>query len=141
MIYHTVRMWHPRGPLQTEVWAYWAIDKNAPPEIREHMRKNGMQAFGPGGVQEQDDMDNWRNASDAGKSFQARKYLSHIGMGVGHEELNPGLPGRSIPAFCGEINQRSMYKRWEEMMNANSWADIQIDPMTANFEGSAMIKG
>ena len=22
---HTVRMWHPRGPLQTEVWAYWAL--------------------------------------------------------------------------------------------------------------------
>jgi hypothetical protein len=40
-----------------------------------------------------------------------------------------------------EINQRSYYTRWEEFMNARSWKDISIDPITAKFEGTATFKG
>jgi hypothetical protein len=40
-----------------------------------------------------------------------------------------------------EHNQRHFYQRWEAFMNAESWADIGIDPITAPFEGMATMKG
>ena len=138
---HTTRIWHPRGPAHTEVWSFMAIDKAAPQEVKDAYRVNCMQSFGPSGLLEQDDMDNWRSSSEAGKSPRARGYLQEISMGIAHEYENPHLPGRSIPAFCGEINQRSMYARWQEFMNARSWADISVDPITAIFEGTATMKG
>ena len=32
---------------------------------------------------------------------------------------------------------RHFYQRWEEFMNAGSWADIPLDPPTAIYEGTA----
>jgi phenylpropionate dioxygenase-like ring-hydroxylating dioxygenase large terminal subunit len=136
-----VRIWHPRGPLRTEVWAFWAIDRDASEQVKRAYRINGMQSFGPSGLSEQDDMDNWRGSTEAGTSAIARKYLSHIAMGIGHEWEHPDLPGKAIPKAFGEVNQRSMYVRWQEFMNAASWADIHIDPITAKFEGTATMKG
>jgi phenylpropionate dioxygenase-like ring-hydroxylating dioxygenase large terminal subunit len=133
----TVRIWHPRGPLSTETWCFSSIDHDAPPEIKKLQR---LTSFGPSGTFEQDDMDNWRNATEAGLSAQARKYPQLVSMGVGHEVSNPELPGRSAPNRYAEINQRFMYLRWQEMMNADSWADISIDPITAEFEGTATMK-
>jgi len=117
------------------------VEENASEEVKRAYRINGIQSFGPTGLLEQDDMDNWRNATDAGRSIQARKYLQNIAMGVGHEQRNPGIPGRSVPSSFSEINQRAMYVRWQEMMNAESWADISIDPITVQFEGTATMKG
>jgi hypothetical protein len=135
------RIWHPRGPFHTEVWAFWCLDREMPEEVKRAQRISGMQSFGPSGLAEQDDMDNWRGSTEAGKSAVARKVRAHIGMGVGHEWFNPDLPGRSVPNSFAEINQRAMYVRWQEMMNAESWADISVDPITATFEGTATMKG
>jgi phenylpropionate dioxygenase-like ring-hydroxylating dioxygenase large terminal subunit len=137
----TVRLWHPRGPLQTEVWSFTSLDADSPDEIKRTMRIQCMQSFGPSGLLEQDDMDNWRNASGAGRSLQARKYPQNISMGVGREVSDPRLPGVSTPNNMAELPQRAMYVRWQEMMNADSWADISVDPITATFEGTATMQG
>tara|TARA_B100001750_G_C15220774_1_gene453141 strand:- start:303 stop:608 length:306 start_codon:yes stop_codon:yes gene_type:complete len=100
-----------------------------------------MQSFGPSGLSEQDDMDNWRGSTEAGKSYIARKYLSHIAMGIGHEGEHPDLPGKAIPKAFGEVNQRGMYLKWQQFMNANSWTEIPVDPITAKFEGSTEVFG
>jgi ethylbenzene dioxygenase subunit alpha len=43
--------------------------------------------------------------------------------------------------YISENNQRLFYQRWEEFMNAESWAEIPIAPVTARFEGTATIRG
>ena len=58
----------------------------------------------------------------------------------------PPRPTRSYAGlvserYISENNQRNFYARWQEFMNAESWADIHIDPMTAQFEGTATMKG
>jgi 3-phenylpropionate/trans-cinnamate dioxygenase alpha subunit len=137
----TVRIWHPRGAGETEVWSFTFVDKAMPEELKRLWRVQCMQSFGPSGLLEQDDMDNWRNSSEAGRSLVARKTPNVISMGAGHEWDNPELPGLSVPNTFSEINQRSMYKRWQEFMDAKSWGDISIDPITATFEGTATMKG
>jgi hypothetical protein len=43
--------------------------------------------------------------------------------------------------YTSENNQRNFYRRWEEFMNAEDWADIPIEPGTADFEGTATLNG
>jgi len=59
----TVRIWHPRGAGETEVWSFTFVDKAMPEELKRLWRVQCMQSFGPSGLLEQDDMDNWRNSS------------------------------------------------------------------------------
>ena len=134
------RVWHPRGPLKTEVWAWSYWDKRAPEDVRTHFRITSM-TFGPGGIMEQDDMDNWRGSSEAGRSLVARRVPSNVAMGIGHETTHPLLPGRIHPRSQGEHPQRYFYRRWQEFMNAEGWAGIGLDPRTARFEGTASLHG
>ena len=137
----TLRIWHPRGPLRTEVWSFVYQDSAASDEVKGARRIGTMQTFGPSGTFEQDDMDNWRNSSEAGRSVIGRRYLQDLSMGKGHETSSTDLPGVMIPRTHGEINQRSMYARWQEFMNADGWSDIRVDPIRGRYDGSATFKG
>ena len=138
----TVRMWHPRGPFQTEVWSFVAIDRAAPPEVKDLFRRYTMSQFGPSGLFEQDDMDNWSNSTTAGRSTVARKSLNIVSMGAGHEGPHPVLPGVvAVEKNCSEVNQRWFYARWAEVMAATDWGQIAVAPRTARYEGTATFKG
>ena len=62
-------------------------------------------------------------------------------MGTGRSNSHLIYPGQVSDEYISEHNQRGFYVRWEEFMNAESWSDIPIDPITANFEGSAQMQG
>jgi hypothetical protein len=62
-------------------------------------------------------------------------------MGLGHAGPHPEYPGLVSERYISENNQRLFYQRWEEFMNAGSWADISIDPIKADFEGTATMQG
>jgi ethylbenzene dioxygenase alpha subunit len=86
-------------------------------------------------------MDNWGQVTEASKSIIARRYPAVLSMGAGHAGRNEEWPGRLSERYISENNQRGYYERWMEFMNANSWADIHIDPITVNFEGTATLHG
>jgi len=86
-------------------------------------------------------MDNWRGVTEASLSPLARKYTQDLSMGVGHSGSHVDYPGLVSERYISEHNQRHFYHRWEAFMNAESWADIPIDPITAPFEGTATMKG
>ena len=68
--------------------------------------------------------------------------IQSLSVCVGHSGLDPEYRGGIVAErFFSESNQRHMYARWQEFMNAKSWADIHIDPITAKFEGTATMKG
>src|SRR5437763_8527882 len=54
----TIRVWHPRGPDKTEVWAWIFVDKAAPPQVKKALRLTGARVFGPCGASEQVDIAN-----------------------------------------------------------------------------------
>ena len=136
-----VRLWLPRGPQKTEVWGFQIIDKAAPQDMRDRFRRHGMLAFGVAGLQEVDDADNWNQCVLAGKSLIGRKHLQILSLGLGHAEEQDVIPGYRSPNTINEDRQRGLYKRWQEFMDAESWADIPIYPPTANYEGTATFKG
>ena len=140
----TVRMWHPRGPYHTEIWSFMIEDKTAPQEIRDLQRTSSMRIFGVSGIFEQDDMDNWNQCTTAGKSLMARKVAQYVAMGLGHEEVegHEELAGHLfVSNHISELNQRNLYARWQEFMQAESWRDVSTAPRTAKYEGTATFKG
>lgn len=47
----TLRVWHPRGPDQVEVWAFCITDKAASDEVKAAFENSATRAFGPAGAQ------------------------------------------------------------------------------------------
>jgi len=133
----------PRGPNKTEIWTFEAYDVGAPDEVQRLVREQSVHGAGqPSGLSMQDDMDNWRGVSNSGGHFAARNIRHDLSMGMGHDGPGTDRPGlRVSDVFCSEVNQRSYYTRWEEFMNAESWADIHIDPITGTYEGTATFRG
>ena len=126
------RVWHPRGPDKTEVWAYSFADKDAPKEVKDAMRAELFQTFGPAGNFEQDDMNNFGQSTSIAKSLVARKVVMNLQLGFNHDHLLEELPG-VIGTSPGEANQRAFYARWAEVMDAPSWSAIKLDTRSPAF--------
>ena len=93
------------------------------------------------GIVEMDDSDNWIQMTGSGRTPMARKHLHQISMGVGHAGPDPEYPGWVSERYISENNQQHFYNRWQEFMNARTWKAIPVEPITANFEGTATIQG
>ena len=109
-------------------------------EIKSDIRKRATQSGANilSGMTMQDDMDNWRNVTDSGRTPFGRTIRQNLSMGIGHHDSDLGFPGVTVSGRpVAEVGQRGYYIRWQEFMNARNWADIHIDPITAQFEGSA----
>jgi 3-phenylpropionate/trans-cinnamate dioxygenase subunit alpha len=120
----TIRVWHPRGPDKTECWAFVYADKAAPPEVKKAIRLAGARVFGPGGTFEQDDMDNWQGCTQTGRGIVARRYPLNYQMGLGREKFDPQRGAVTSDYRYSESNHRRFYRRWAQLMAANSWADV-----------------
>ncbi len=135
------RMALPRGPLKTEFWDFAIYEKDAPVAMQRALATGHGQNNGAAGLNEQDDIDNWRSVSEASRSPIARRYAQNVSMGLRHAGAHDDLPGIVAQRYISENNQRHFYVRWQEFMNAESWADIPIAPITATFEGTATMNG
>lgn len=122
----TILVSHPLGPHRTEMWRVYFVDKDAPAEARDFLRRYYMRYSGPGGMTEQDDMENWNYASQASQGEMARRYPYHYKAG-----LNAGGPHETVPGFAtekpitSEQNPRALYRRWAEFMDASSWDELR----------------
>jgi phenylpropionate dioxygenase-like ring-hydroxylating dioxygenase large terminal subunit len=135
------RLAHPRGPLRTEFWHFVLLEKDAPDEIKDVIRIGSQANNGAAGLFEQDDVDNWRQVTEASRSRVGRRVPQDLSMGLGRAGVNPDYPGMVSERYISENNQRLFYLRWQEFMNAESWADIALAPVTARFEGTATLRG
>jgi phenylpropionate dioxygenase-like ring-hydroxylating dioxygenase large terminal subunit len=122
----SIAVWHPRGAMQTEAWRWFLVDHDTPQEVKDLLRHYYMRYSGPGGLTEQDDMENWNYASTASKGVIARRYPYNYQMGLGRETTHPHLPGVYSEGFS-EQNQRAFYKRWAELMDGRHWDEMLGD--------------
>ncbi len=120
----TLRVWHPRGPGKTEIWSWVFIDQAAPPEVKEAFRLAGVRGFSPGGTFEQDDMDNWQECTQTCRGVVSRRMPVNNQMGLGHERFDPALGAWTSDSGYSESNHREFYRRWQELMTAESWSAL-----------------
>ncbi|MHA7241295.1 aromatic ring-hydroxylating oxygenase subunit alpha [Arthrobacter sp. TMS1-12-1] len=132
---------HPIAPDETEVWRWFLIDKKAPEHVREWLRQYYMRYGGPGGMTEQDDMENWDYATQASKGVVAQRYPYNYQQGLGTEglsELKKAI--HSNHAISGEVNARAFYRRWSEFVDGLSWEEL-VDVAKVDDRIEAIKKG
>jgi 3-phenylpropionate/trans-cinnamate dioxygenase alpha subunit/dibenzofuran dioxygenase alpha subunit len=118
-------LWHPRGPQLTEAWYWLAVERNAPPEVKEagilRSMRMGNSASGMFG---QDDSANFERVAESTSPPQARQHPFNFAMALKHDGHWPGsetwqvagVPGEIGPHFA-EQNQRRFYAYWAQLID------------------------
>jgi phenylpropionate dioxygenase-like ring-hydroxylating dioxygenase large terminal subunit len=112
----SIRVNHPKGPRCTEVWSYCLVPTDAPPDVRAAAHSSYQVTFGPGGLVEEEDGENWIAMTDGATTARTDDRPLHIGMGLGTEYTDEALPGSLGPLYS-EHNQRGFYKNWRRWMD------------------------
>jgi len=115
-----IRVWHPRGPDKVEAWTWCLVDKAAPQEVKDFIRRSFVQDMGPAGFVEVDDEQNWSQCTASARGVVARRYPLNYQMRVGHEPLPEDYPGK-VHRAPSEAHIRGFYERWAQLMNAPTW--------------------
>ena len=120
----TFRVWHPKGPRETELHTWVLVNKSASEEIREKYRLGVMRTFSPSGTLEMDDGENWEHATQVNRGLVTRRQKLHYALGLDTEIDMPELPGRVFRSQANDANQRAYYQRWLDLVGHERWADM-----------------
>jgi 3-phenylpropionate/trans-cinnamate dioxygenase alpha subunit len=119
------RVWMPKGPHQTEIWSWALVDRDAPPDVVEAIRIGAARSFGPSGLLEQDDGENWMEIQRTLRGRMARSTRFNVEMGMHNPRMTSDeVPGNVSHVFA-ENAARAMYDRWSELMTSATWAEAE----------------
>jgi PAH dioxygenase large subunit len=107
----------PISATRTRMWSWLAVDKDASPEFRKATYETYVRTFGPAGIYDQDDMENWEDCTRANLGPAAKRHALHHKMGIARpvDTSWPG-PGVAYADSYGEMTQRSWYGAWLDLM-------------------------
>lgn len=120
---NTLRVWHPRGPDRMEVYAWILVDKAMSPEVKEAQRLQTIRTFSVSGLLEQDDGENWGEIQKVLRGAVQRRFDFNYQMGLGHELPHDDYPG-SLGYVMGEKASRGFYRRYAQLMDAETWPAV-----------------
>jgi phenylpropionate dioxygenase-like ring-hydroxylating dioxygenase large terminal subunit len=118
----------PRGPSHTELWWFTFVPKGAPPHVKRAFVQTATHLFGPAGLLEQDDGENWSQSTRSARGVGAQKLGHQLAMGLGRDEVILGDAGEHyLETTISEHGQRWFYRGWTEWMAARDWADLKAN--------------
>lgn len=120
----SIRVWHPRGTDEIEIWAWTVLDKSMPEEVREAQRLYNLRTFGPSGIFEQDDGENWSEIQAISRGWRTNTVPLNYQMGLGSEREDGVHPGRTSGLYSDAAG-RQFYRRWAELMNTPAWHETE----------------
>jgi hypothetical protein len=107
---------HPRGPLEQEIWQWTMVERDAPKVVKEIAVQRVYQAQHMAGTVAPDDVENLERMVEAMHAPRNWRKPFHYGLQLGHQEEGPGgVPGNLGPN-PSEVNQRQFYRFWLELM-------------------------
>ena len=112
----------PRGPLETELWWFTFLPKGASEQERRTTIWAANHLFGPAGLLEQDDGENWSHSTRGATGTMTQRLPLNYAMGRGHDHVLTDPSGQSrIETVVNEHGQRWTYQCWQEWMTAEHW--------------------
>ena len=123
----------PRDPSHTEIWWFTFVDRNMPREMRDFMVSMACRVFGPAGVLEQDDGENWAQATAQTRGVASRrmKHLLKMGLGRGKIIKEGGLA--RVEGLTSEHGQLWTYHSWAQWMKGLSWDELRKATTPGDF--------
>lgn len=111
----TIRVWQPVDEQRIRVYSWLLVERNAPQDWKDLVRRTYILTFGAAGMLEQDDTEVWEavTASTRALAYEDEpRYLDYT-MGIGAEEVRdfPG-PGKVFAGKFSEESARGFYRRW-----------------------------
>lgn len=116
----------PKGPTSTEIWWFTFLEADLDDETRRKRVNRANHTFGPAGILEQEDGENWGESTKAAKGVISKQhplnYAMNLGLGeVIIDELGP-------PRVETRINEHAQlwyYRAWADWMSASSWQELR----------------
>lgn len=123
-----ISMRMPKGPGVTEIWWYTILNHELPAETVKAKRHRSNHTFGPAGMLEQDDGENWGESTKGAGGTVAKNYPLNYAMQIGHGEIinDEGSPPR-IETNVNEHGQLWTYRAWAEWMAARNWDELRAN--------------
>ncbi|MEZ5557037.1 MAG: SRPBCC family protein [Pseudomonadales bacterium] len=115
----------PRGPFETELWWFNYLPRDLSEQERRQANFAQNHIFGPAGLLEQDDGENWSHSTRGAMGSYARTLPLNLSMGRGLDRVTSDPSGQSrIETVVNEHGQRWTYQSWQEWMQAESWQEL-----------------
>ncbi|ORW32732.1 hypothetical protein AWB91_09580 [Mycobacterium paraense] len=111
----------PLSPSQTEVWWFTFADKDASPEQRTMNLWLTNHGFGPAGLFEQEDGENWAQATQQVKGIRSARIPQLLTMNLGRGKVIREHDLARIEATSNEHAQLWMYRSWVQWMKGLDW--------------------
>jgi 3-phenylpropionate/trans-cinnamate dioxygenase alpha subunit len=116
----------PRGPAKTEIWWFTLVEASLDDEARRARVNRANHTFGPSGILEQEDGENWAESTNAARGVVSKTYPLNYSMGLGlgqviRDELGP-------PRVETRINEHAQlwyYRAWANWMSAPGWQALR----------------
>lgn len=116
----SIRVWHPRGVDEMEIWTWTVLDASLPDEVKDAQRLYNLRTFGPSGIFEQDDGENWSEVQAISHGFVTNNVALNYQMNR-DEPVEDGVhPGRTTSLYSDRAG-RGFYRRWADLMNTRAW--------------------
>lgn len=118
----------PRGPMATELWWFTFAERNQSAEERRAAVMVANHIFGPSGLLEQDDGENWAHSTRASVGAVTRRRPVDFSMGLGQDHMTVADSGESyIETVVNEHAQLWLYRSWQDWIKADSWRALIDD--------------
>ena len=118
----------PKGPHRTEIWWFSFWDKTLSKKANAAILRRLQTVFGPAGMAEQEDGENWAGGSQNVRGVVSRRYPLNYAMGLGHGEIiEDELDQPRIETRVNEHAQLWLYRSWSEWMDSESWHDLKAN--------------
>ena len=116
-----LRLTLPKGPDRCESRCWVLGYEDMPQEVRECTFSAYLDVFGPDGLLEPDDCENWANVVTGLSGPVASRMTFYTGLGLGTEKTDPELPGIHAHPLS-EAGHRAFYNRWRRQLAAAAGA-------------------
>jgi 3-phenylpropionate/trans-cinnamate dioxygenase alpha subunit len=115
----------PRDPSHTEIWWFTFVDRNLPREMRNFMVTTANRIFGPAGLLEQEDGENWAQATTQTRGIASRRIKHLLNMGLGRGKLIHEGGLARIEGLTSEHAQLWTYYAWAQWMKGLNWDGLR----------------
>jgi phenylpropionate dioxygenase-like ring-hydroxylating dioxygenase large terminal subunit len=114
----------PRDPNHTEIWWFSFTDRTLGPEMQSFMANIASRVFGPSGLLEQDDGENWAQATVQTYGLASRRLKHNLSMGLGHGHVIHQAGLHRIEGLTSEHGQLWTYRSWAKWMEGLDWDEL-----------------
>nr|ART39594.1 J522 [uncultured bacterium] len=116
----------PKGPLGTEIWIWSCYDAKSTDELRNMQRVRSESHFGPSGLFEQEDGENWDQSTAGARGKVSSRYPLNYSMGIKRGEIldQEGTAPR-VETHTNEHAQLWTYRTWADFMAAADWDELK----------------